>query len=76
MNSDLGTEVGEVLPSLEDIQHARLSLLRTLPGESAGLERVQRHIVDDLVPGFNRPSKVSTYYGFVTGQLLLRWTGL
>lgn len=58
----------DVLPALREIEHARASLLKILPSSGAGLEEVERHVRDDLVPGFNRPSKSSSYYGFVTGQ--------
>ena len=63
-----GTDAAvQVLPSQQEIEHARASLLKSLPTTGAGLEQVQEHIRNDIVPGFNRPSKLSTFYGFVTG---------
>ncbi len=57
----------EVLPSPQDLAHARSQLISTLPGPGNGLERVREHIQTDLVPAFDRHNKVANYYGFVTG---------
>ena len=56
-----------VLPSAENLARARTSLPSTLPANGAGLEAVQRHIVNDIVPAFNAGSISPNYYGFVTG---------
>ena len=59
--------VENVLPSQQELEKARRSLPKSLPSEGIGLEKVQRHIQEDLVPGFSRVSKSPNYYGFVTG---------
>ncbi|KAK5108645.1 hypothetical protein LTR62_008136 [Meristemomyces frigidus] len=56
-----------VLPSVDAIQVARSSLLKTLPGEGLGAEHIEAHLRNDIVPGLNRPSESSHYYGFVIG---------
>ena len=70
LGADSTHEPAKVLPSQGEIEHARASLLKTLPVEGAGLEQVEKHIRHDLVPGFNRPGKLPSYYGFVTGGAL------
>ena len=67
MNVDPTTHAAEVLPSQEKLQNARSRLIDTLPSQGIGLENVQNHIQEDLVPAFNRPSKSPNFYGFVTG---------
>ncbi|KAK4553426.1 hypothetical protein LTR86_009483 [Recurvomyces mirabilis] len=57
----------EVLPSLEAIRKARRSLLQTLPNDGLGADHVEAHLKQDIVPGLNRPSESSHYYGFVIG---------
>ncbi|KAK3671415.1 hypothetical protein LTR78_008693 [Recurvomyces mirabilis] len=57
----------EVLPSLEAIQRARSSLLETLPDDGLGADHVEAHLKREIVPGLNRPSQSSHYYGFVIG---------
>ncbi|KAF8218294.1 pyridoxal phosphate-dependent transferase [Mycena galopus ATCC 62051] len=52
---------------MEAIAHAEASLLVSLPDTGIGLESIKRHLLDDLVPGFNRPNQSSNYYGFITG---------
>ncbi|KAK5172855.1 uncharacterized protein LTR77_002975 [Saxophila tyrrhenica] len=59
--------VTEVLPSPENIQHARSQLIKTLPGKGSGLDQIQKHLQNDLVPAFDRHNKTPNYYGFVTG---------
>lgn len=59
--------VENVLPSQQELEKARCSLPKSLPAEGIGLDKVQRHIQNELVPGFNRVSKSPNYYGFVTG---------
>ncbi|KAJ5168741.1 uncharacterized protein N7482_004335 [Penicillium canariense] len=56
-----------VLPSAESLARARASLPTTLPATGASLESIQRHILDDIVPGFNGGSISPNYYGFITG---------
>lgn len=56
-----------VLPSAESLARARASLPTTLPETGAGLESVQSHITNDIVPAFNGGSISPNYYGFVTG---------
>ena len=56
-----------VLPSADALSKARASLPTTLSDTGAGLDSVQRHIVNDIVPAFNGGSISPNYYGFVTG---------
>ncbi|GAQ42322.1 tyrosine decarboxylase [Aspergillus niger] len=58
---------GNVLPSASDLSRARASLPESLPAEGTGFESATQHILNDLVPAFNRSSISSNYYGFVTG---------
>ncbi|GLA16382.1 hypothetical protein AnigIFM62618_002958 [Aspergillus niger] len=58
---------GNVLPSASDLSRARASLPKALPAEGAGFESAAQHILNDLVPAFNRSSISPNYYGFVTG---------
>lgn len=56
-----------VLPERSAVRNARLKLVENLPNNGIGFNCIQRHVRDDLVPGFNSPSKSPSYYGFVTG---------
>lgn len=56
-----------LLPSTESLVQAKASLPDTLADEGIGLSATQKHILDDLVPGFNGASISPNYYGFVTG---------
>lgn len=56
-----------VLPSQDALQHARSTLLTSLPTQGIGHEQAQRHLEKDIVPALNGNSKSSRYYGFVTG---------
>jgi glutamate/tyrosine decarboxylase-like PLP-dependent enzyme len=56
-----------VLPSQAVLQHARSTLLTSLPTEGIGHEKVQQHLEKDIVPALNGNSTSSRYYGFVTG---------
>ncbi|BCS04628.1 pyridoxal phosphate-dependent decarboxylase family protein [Aspergillus luchuensis] len=58
---------GNVLPSASDLSRARASLPESLPAEGTGFESATQHILNDLVPAFNRSSISPNYYGFVTG---------
>jgi glutamate/tyrosine decarboxylase-like PLP-dependent enzyme len=66
MDLNTGT-VEHVLPSQQELEKARCSLPKSLPSDGIGLDKVQKHIQEDLVPGFNRVNKSPNYYGFVTG---------
>ncbi|KAJ7653301.1 pyridoxal phosphate-dependent transferase [Mycena polygramma] len=55
------------LPPTEAIAHAEASLPISLPDTGLGLENIKRHLLDDIVPAFNRPNESPNYYGFVTG---------
>ncbi|KAJ6551603.1 pyridoxal phosphate-dependent transferase [Mycena capillaripes] len=57
----------DALPPIEAIVHAEASLPASLPDTGMGLEDLKQHVLDDLVPGFNRPNQSSNYYGFITG---------
>ena len=59
--------VTHVLPSQEELHHARSKLLDGLPEKGLGYDHVKHHIESDLVPAFSRSSKSAHYYGFVTG---------
>ena len=56
-----------VLPTAKAIQNARSHILTQLPSNGIGADAIRDHIQNDLVPGFNQPSKSPNYYGFVTG---------
>ncbi|EPS33877.1 hypothetical protein POX_a01131 [Penicillium oxalicum] len=56
-----------VLPSAENLARARASLPSTLPEKGVGLDAVQQHILNDIVPAFNGGSISPNYYGFITG---------
>lgn len=56
-----------ILPDTKDLHRAKSSLPHTLPNDGIGLTSTQRHILDDIVPGFNGASISPNYYGFVTG---------
>lgn len=56
-----------VLPSQENIEKARSSLVESLPSNGIGANAADKHLQDNIVPALNRPSKSPSYYGFVTG---------
>lgn len=56
----------DVLPSQQVLSIARSQLKRELPEQGAGLEDTIHHLVHELGPALNA-SRLSTYYGFVTG---------
>lgn len=56
-----------VLPSQDTLEHARSTLLTSLPSQGIGHEQAQEHLEKDIVPALNGNSKSSRYYGFVTG---------
>ncbi|PWY70960.1 PLP-dependent transferase [Aspergillus heteromorphus CBS 117.55] len=58
-----------VLPSATDLSRARASLPESLTEEGAGFDNTTQHILNDLVPAFNRSSLSPNYYGFVTGGI-------
>ena len=67
MDAHQASPKAHVLPSSHDIENARSHLIDRLPQTGIGVDEIGRHIQDDLVPGLNKPSKSSNYYGFVTG---------
>jgi glutamate/tyrosine decarboxylase-like PLP-dependent enzyme len=56
-----------VLPSQENLQNARSTLLTSIPNQGIGFDRTQQHLQQDIVPALNGNSKSPRYYGFVTG---------
>lgn len=54
-----------ILPSPEQLGHARCHLLANLPKHGLGSRHIAQHIENDLVPAFDHHS--ANYYGFVTG---------
>lgn len=56
-----------VLPSQDTLEHARSTLLTSLPTHGIGHEQAQQHLEKDIVPALNGNSKSPRYYGFVTG---------
>lgn len=56
-----------ILPNTNNLGNARSSLPNHLPEKGLGLQSTQKHILDDIVPGFNGGSISPNYYGFVTG---------
>ncbi|KAF2176381.1 pyridoxal-dependent decarboxylase [Zopfia rhizophila CBS 207.26] len=69
--ADLHTESPPeaVLPSDLSLEHARANLLRHLPAAGRGIEKVIKHLREDIAPGFNASSRSSNYFGFVTGGI-------
>ncbi|KAK7052354.1 pyridoxal phosphate-dependent transferase [Favolaschia claudopus] len=55
------------LPPIPAIAHAEASLPRSLPEIGMGLDSIKKHILDDLLPGFNKPNLSGNYYGFIIG---------
>lgn len=62
-----GPWTANILPRTDNLARAKESLPDTLPDDGIGLPSTQKHILDDLVPGFNGSSISPNYYGFVTG---------
>ncbi|KAF7368957.1 hypothetical protein MVEN_00222000 [Mycena venus] len=60
-------ESQNALPPIEAIAHAEASLPVSLPDTGMGLENLKQHLLDDIVPGLNRPNSSSNYYGFIIG---------
>ncbi|PYH91972.1 PLP-dependent transferase [Aspergillus ellipticus CBS 707.79] len=58
-----------VIPSASDLSRARASLPKSLTENGAGFENTTQHILNDLVPAFNRSSISPNYYGFITGGI-------
>ncbi|EEH11471.1 L-2,4-diaminobutyrate decarboxylase [Histoplasma capsulatum G186AR] len=56
-----------VLPTPATVSKARHSLINTLPTTGLGFSETKRHLVDDIIPGFNGSSLSANYYAFVTG---------
>jgi len=57
----------KVLPTVDIISQARISLISTLPQKGKGTEAAIQHIRNELAPAFNAASQSPNYYGFVTG---------
>ncbi|KAN0078957.1 Pyridoxal phosphate-dependent transferase [Elaphomyces granulatus] len=57
----------DILPRSNDLVRAQGCLRKDLPDEGLGFEYIRRHIMQDLIPGFNGGSISPNYYGFVTG---------
>jgi glutamate/tyrosine decarboxylase-like PLP-dependent enzyme len=57
----------QVLPTSDTIEHARTQLASKLPSEGLGLQKIVKHLEEDLAPAFNASSHSPNYYGFVTG---------
>ncbi|OJJ85857.1 pyridoxal phosphate-dependent decarboxylase family protein [Aspergillus glaucus CBS 516.65] len=66
-NAALSRQKSGVLPSEDNLEHARASLPHALSSDGVGYDQTIKHIIDDLVPAFNNSSLSSNYYGFVTG---------
>ena len=62
-----GSKPNTVLPSDGCLAQARKSLIQTLPEAGLGVQKVIRHLMEEVVSGFNASSRSSNYYGFVTG---------
>jgi len=57
----------DILPRSNDLVRAQGCLRKDLPDEGLGFEYIRRHIMQDIIPGFNGGSISPNYYGFVTG---------
>lgn len=58
-----------VLPDAAALTRARASLPKSLSDEGLGFDQATQHILNDMVPAFNRSSISPNYYGFVTGGI-------
>lgn len=58
-----------ILPRADSLIQARASLPKSLANEGMGFDHTRKHILDDIVPGFNASSISPNYYGFVTGGI-------
>lgn len=71
LESQLGISHGNgcstTLPVQQAIQQARSALPTDLPQGGLGFEKVEKHLLDEIVPGLNGSSLNPRYYGFVTG---------
>ncbi|EEP76160.1 conserved hypothetical protein [Uncinocarpus reesii 1704] len=56
-----------VLPSAQDLEHARALLIKSLPPKGLGFAQTKDHLLKVVVPGLNFASISPNYYGFVTG---------
>ncbi|EEH38172.1 hypothetical protein PAAG_01093 [Paracoccidioides lutzii Pb01] len=56
-----------ILPQAINLSRARASLITPLPANGLGFSETKRHILNDIIPGFNGSSLCPNYYGFVTG---------
>ncbi|WEW58026.1 hypothetical protein PRK78_003493 [Emydomyces testavorans] len=56
-----------VLPSAQELEHARSSLFKSLPSKGLGFTETKDHLLKDVAPGLNFASISPNYYGFVTG---------
>ena len=66
----LSRPLGETptLPSLEIIQEATSSIIKSLPeSEGLGVDKLTDHLLKDVAKGLNGSSLSAHYYGFVTG---------
>lgn len=66
----LDVATNDALPLPQAILKGVDSFPRTLPLAGLGEEATEKHLLVDLVPGFNGPKTSSNYYGFVTGGVL------
>ncbi|KAL4869056.1 hypothetical protein BDV12DRAFT_168532 [Aspergillus spectabilis] len=56
-----------VLPDAASLTRARASLPHSLDTDGIGYDSTRRHILEDIVPAFNKSSISPHYFGFVTG---------
>ncbi|KAL4932622.1 pyridoxal phosphate-dependent decarboxylase family protein [Aspergillus undulatus] len=63
------TEQSTVLPDAASLTRARASLPQSLDRNGIGYAETRRHVLEDLVPAFNKSSISPLYYGFVTGGI-------
>lgn len=70
MDVDLFSSPEHVTPSTAELNTARAAIHRSLQPTGLGAEATEKHILNDLVPGFENSSLSSRYYGFVTGGVL------
>ncbi|KAJ7653300.1 pyridoxal phosphate-dependent transferase [Mycena polygramma] len=60
-------EVSQAAPTEASLGHAAKSLISSLPEDGLGFERIKKHILSDMAPGFTGSSRCPNYYAYTTG---------
>ncbi|KAJ7026149.1 pyridoxal phosphate-dependent transferase [Mycena alexandri] len=62
-------DASQAVPDEAALQHAKASLIPTLPAVGLGFGDVKKHILDDISPGFTGSSRCPNYYAYTTGAV-------